>query len=438
MKNYYEVLEIPIGASQSEIKKAFRILAIKYHPDKNFGSHKFKEKFIEITEAYNFLIHLENRDEYDSRLKNKESDSFHSEHQPFNDFEDYEKTTQKSREHSSKTNQRREQSTKGEYEPFFTKDYRNQQETRRERPKYDLFDNEIPESADFFAYPKNIGHIILGFSTIEKTDKIQTKLGKVKNLLIGALIGAILGTIIYFIFSPGVFGTILSFAIPIFLMLLFKNSLNNFEPANYYIGINGFAKFVCQESRENITESFEINFNEVTDLYCYEIDKSGNHGVDTEYKYWFLNTEKEKIIHTFSDKRNKEEISYDIAFYRQIEEYWTIYLLDTMEERITKDGCLIFKLYDHKKNTYLHYIELGLGYITFSRGDGSIFTYNFDEIKRIYWKKSDLFIEHVNFKKVLFFVKSGDYDKIPLVNLCNRLFFYKAIEILLGFKINEE
>jgi molecular chaperone DnaJ len=47
MKNYYDTLEIKIGANEAEIKKAFRRLAIKYHPDKNFGDDFFARKFIE-------------------------------------------------------------------------------------------------------------------------------------------------------------------------------------------------------------------------------------------------------------------------------------------------------------------------------------------------------------------------------------------------------
>ncbi|MCH6202178.1 hypothetical protein MMU07_21555, partial [Aquiflexum sp. LQ15W] len=50
-------------------------------------------------------------------------------------------------------------------------------------------------------------------------------------------------------------------------------------------------------------------------------------------------------------------------------------------------------------------------------------------------KGNDLFIEHNNFQKTLFFFKSGNSDKIPMLNLCNRQYFFKAMEILLGYKI---
>ena len=55
-RDYYEVLGVPKDASEADIKKAFRKLAIKYHPDKNRDNPKAaEEKFKEINEAYSVL-----------------------------------------------------------------------------------------------------------------------------------------------------------------------------------------------------------------------------------------------------------------------------------------------------------------------------------------------------------------------------------------------
>ncbi len=62
-KNYYEILGVPKGASADEIKKAFRVLAHKYHPDKKTGD---AEKFKELNEAYSVLSNEKKRAEYDS------------------------------------------------------------------------------------------------------------------------------------------------------------------------------------------------------------------------------------------------------------------------------------------------------------------------------------------------------------------------------------
>ncbi|MCM8710403.1 molecular chaperone DnaJ [Clostridium sp. SYSU_GA19001] len=64
-KDYYEVLGLQKGASDDEIKKAFRKLAIKYHPDKNQGNKEAEEKFKEINEAYQVLSDPEKKAQYD-------------------------------------------------------------------------------------------------------------------------------------------------------------------------------------------------------------------------------------------------------------------------------------------------------------------------------------------------------------------------------------
>ena len=61
-KNYYDILGVSRGASEDEIKKAYRKLAHKYHPDKKGGD---EEKFKEINEAYQILSDSQKRAQYD-------------------------------------------------------------------------------------------------------------------------------------------------------------------------------------------------------------------------------------------------------------------------------------------------------------------------------------------------------------------------------------
>lgn len=63
-KDYYEILGLKKGATDREIKKAFRKLALKYHPDKN-KSKKAEEKFREIAEAYDILSDPDKKAKYD-------------------------------------------------------------------------------------------------------------------------------------------------------------------------------------------------------------------------------------------------------------------------------------------------------------------------------------------------------------------------------------
>src|SRR5664280_1513299 len=64
-KDFYEVLGLEKGASEDQIKKAFRKLAIKYHPDKNQGDKEAEEKFKEINEAYQVLSDPQKKAQYD-------------------------------------------------------------------------------------------------------------------------------------------------------------------------------------------------------------------------------------------------------------------------------------------------------------------------------------------------------------------------------------
>ena len=64
-RDYYEVLGVAKTASADEIKKAYRKIAIKYHPDRNPGDKEAEEKFKEAAEAYNVLHDPKSRQQYD-------------------------------------------------------------------------------------------------------------------------------------------------------------------------------------------------------------------------------------------------------------------------------------------------------------------------------------------------------------------------------------
>ncbi|XP_008797220.2 dnaJ protein ERDJ3B isoform X2 [Phoenix dactylifera] len=64
-KNYYDVLQVPKGASEEQIKRSYRKLALKYHPDKNPGNEEANKRFAEINNAYEVLSDREKRSIYD-------------------------------------------------------------------------------------------------------------------------------------------------------------------------------------------------------------------------------------------------------------------------------------------------------------------------------------------------------------------------------------
>ena len=64
-RDYYEVLGVTKGASAEEIKKAYRKMALKYHPDKNPGDKQAEENFKEAAEAYDVLSNPDKKARYD-------------------------------------------------------------------------------------------------------------------------------------------------------------------------------------------------------------------------------------------------------------------------------------------------------------------------------------------------------------------------------------
>lgn len=78
--DYYEILEVPKDASAAEIKKSFRELAFKYHPDRNAGDQIAEETFKKINEAYSVLSDPEKKRRYDLGGYSTDQERSYAEH----------------------------------------------------------------------------------------------------------------------------------------------------------------------------------------------------------------------------------------------------------------------------------------------------------------------------------------------------------------------
>ncbi|WP_184545161.1 J domain-containing protein [Mucilaginibacter sp. FT3.2] len=438
--DYYEILGIDSNATEEQIKKAYRLNAVKFHPDKHFDDPFFTKKFQEIKDAYAILSNIDSRSSFDSiyqsYFKTTKNESLEQSTTYSYSFNNAEKQERK------KTREKEEE--KFRYDPFkqfYSPFDREQQDTPQFNPTQNMWGETLSNNLEFFKLPTRIGKIIIGFSDLIQDAQPMKSSQKFKKNINFFLFGLIPGLIIYFVARlEDPIWIIIWFAVPSLGSLLLSAANNDFAHTNLYIGINGFAQFSFVDKRENLPIDLEVNFNEMTDFYSHYTEVKRNYVYQhTNFVYVCLNRVTGKLfLVREGDFKKTSDIKIQgvmLNFYRTIEKYWTVYLLDRLESDLQKDGHIIFSLYSHEKNAFQKYIKVGIGFITFIKPGGQEFTYKFNDIKKMYSKGGELRIQHKNFEKTMFFFKSGNEDVIPMINLCNRLFFYKAIEILLGYSI---
>ena len=84
--NFYKTLDVSPEASQEDIKKAFRALALKFHPDRNPNNPEAEKKFKEINAAYEVLGDPQKRAQYDNQSQNPQPTPFMRPEDIFNDL----------------------------------------------------------------------------------------------------------------------------------------------------------------------------------------------------------------------------------------------------------------------------------------------------------------------------------------------------------------
>ena len=118
-KDYYKILGVNKNATSSEIKKAYRELAKKYHPDKNKGNIEAEEKFKEIQEAYDTLGDEKKRKEYDNPMFSENYGNF-DDFGGFNGFETLKKFWEmKNERNETKEKSQKKDNTKYNFDDYF-------------------------------------------------------------------------------------------------------------------------------------------------------------------------------------------------------------------------------------------------------------------------------------------------------------------------------
>lgn len=112
MKDYYAILEINSNATESDIRKAYRRLAKKYHPDVNKAKNAH-EKFIEISEAYEFLISRQLNKETPSKVTDKEQTA-----EDYHASEEYNRFRQEARKRAQQQAKMRYEAFKKQHDAF--------------------------------------------------------------------------------------------------------------------------------------------------------------------------------------------------------------------------------------------------------------------------------------------------------------------------------
>lgn len=299
---------------------------------------------------------------------------------------------------------------------------------------------ERSEFYEFFKTPRNIGNLISAESTLIQGDRKRTANESVVYYLKYIATSISLSILIILLAELNdPFWIIVWSIAPTLLSVWIANRLNRFTGECSFIGDNGFAIYKFETSLDNITESFEVNFDECSDLFTSSVIKKQNFSyVGTDFCFTWLNKNNQlyEVDDTYNNKDgNPDEYPFSYYFMEKAERQWTLYNLQKMDAELAVNGFLEFRIIGKSSGSWFNvpYIHLAPNSLTFFLDSKSI-TYEANDIKNIYAKNGTLHIEHSNFQKRFLFKNKGNTNEIPLSNLSNSKYFFKAMEILLGYQ----
>ena len=272
-------------------------------------------------------------------------------------------------------------------------------------PIYDLRGKVLDKEVEFFYLPQNIGKLLYGVSNYRKGSPLKDKNVK-----------------------PSFFGKI-------------ANAFTSYKYESEIVGSNGFGIFICKDQTDNLIRKDIVCFDDATDLFFTYTDNVVNFIYQgTDIRFAFVNKDTNKVLFQEVWIYNKKHSTDNCLVYNLtncVEITWTAYLSAKMEKDLQEKGYLSFATYNNRSEKFEEFVRLDALGITFLQDKKEPFTYHFDEIKQMYSKGGELVIEHINLKKQFLFFKSGNENRIPLLQITNRRFFFEALKRLSGYSLTE-
>ena len=272
-------------------------------------------------------------------------------------------------------------------------------------PIYDLRGKVLDKEVEFFYLPQNIGKLLYGVSNYRKGSPLKDKNAK-----------------------PSFFGKI-------------ANAFTSYKYESEIVGSNGFGIFICKDQTDNLIRKDIVCFDDATDLFFTYTDNVVNFIYQgTDIRFAFVNKDTNKVLFQEVWSYNKKHSTDNCLVYNLsncVEMAWTAYLSAKMEKDLQEKGYLSFATYNNRSEKFEEFVRLDALGITFLQDKKEPFIYHFDEIKQMYSKGGELVIEHINLKKQFLFFKSGNENRIPLLQITNRRFFFEALKRLSGYSLTE-
>lgn len=285
----------------------------------------------------------------------------------------------------------------------------------------------LPEMDFFVAPPAEIGKVVTAWTTLKKTKAPWSAVSRLMLAFGLALVVCVAGEI----FTQNVMSEIplvgrSIYGAVAFIAMLAGWMMTSFRAVCTYAGTLGVARYSLSGNRENPA---------VGKIFCYgdgaELRTSQTHNyyngvyTGTIYKYRWTNSEGRelfKLAGNYHSQQGTPKPASEFHFAQASETYWSMYLLDRVNEQLDKEGFVQFGLSGGD------FIRVGRGFLEFVR-KGTTARITPDEIKELRLSDGTFLVTHKDAK----WWSSKGHFKFQYATMANARVFLMALESLLGY-----